>query len=70
MKYLMVVEKIGNNYSAYLPDVPGCVATGKTIQEVRKMMEEALELHIKGLKKDGIAIPVPTSEADFVSANT
>ena len=70
MKYLMVVEKIGNNYSAYLPDVPGCVATGKTIQEVRKMMEEALELHIKGLKEDGLAIPAPTSEADFVSANT
>ncbi len=69
MKYLVVIERMENNYSAYLPDIPGCVATGKTIQEVRKMMKEALELHLKGLKEDGLSIPPPTSEADFVSTN-
>ncbi len=70
MKYLVVIERTENNYSAYLPDIPGCVATGKTIQEVRKMMKEALELHLKGLKEDGFPIPTPTSEAGFISTNS
>ncbi|HEX7335127.1 MAG TPA: type II toxin-antitoxin system HicB family antitoxin, partial [Pyrinomonadaceae bacterium] len=56
------------NYSAYLPDLPGCVATGKTIDELRKNMAEAIELHLQGLREDGLPIPLPTSLADYVEA--
>ena len=55
--YLIIIEKAQNNYAAYAPDVPGCVATGKTPEETLKNMQEALEFHIKGLIEDGLPIP-------------
>lgn len=58
-RFLVVVEKAGRNFSAYAPDLPGCVATGATREEAEKNMHDAIELHIEGLKEDGL--PIPTS---------
>ncbi|MQL51089.1 type II toxin-antitoxin system HicB family antitoxin [Desulfofundulus thermobenzoicus] len=66
MKYLAVVEQGPENYSAYLPDVPGCVATGKTVEETLRLLTEALELHLKGLKEDGLPLPLPSSVAEYI----
>ena len=68
MRYAMIIETGERNYSAYLPDLPGCIATGKTIEEVRKRMREAIELHLKGMREDGQPIPEPTTLADYVEA--
>ena len=68
MKYLVIIEKASYNYSAYLPDIPGCVATGKTKEEARKNVLKALELHLEGLLDDHLPIPEPVSEADYVIA--
>jgi predicted RNase H-like HicB family nuclease len=68
-RFLVVIEKADNNYSAYSPDLPGCVATGKTPQEVRENMAEAIKIHIKGLKEDGLPIPMPTAKADYIGIN-
>lgn len=59
MKYLIVIEKGENNYSAYSPDVSGCVATGKTVEETITTMKEALEFHIEGMLEDGESFPKP-----------
>jgi predicted RNase H-like HicB family nuclease len=68
MRYAIVIEKADGNYSAYVPDLPGCVATGPTIEAVEAEIREAIRLHIDGLKADGLPIPVPTSIADYVEA--
>lgn len=68
MRYAMIIETGKRNYSAYLPDLPGCIATGKTIEEVRQHMREAIELHLAGLPEDGLPIPQPTTLADYVEA--
>ena len=67
MQYAMIIEKGEKNYSAYFPDVPGCIATGKTIDEVKQRMREALELHIRGMREDGLPIPEP-SLVEYVDA--
>lgn len=64
--YLIIIEKVNNNYSAYLPDVPGCVATGKTLSEVKRRIRKALQYHIIGLQEDGLPIPKPAAVADYV----
>jgi predicted RNase H-like HicB family nuclease len=68
MRYAMIIETGKRNYSAYLPDLPGCVATGKTLDEVRERMREAIELHLAGMREDGLPIPEPTTLADYVEA--
>lgn len=68
MRYAMIIEPGERNYSAYLPDLPGCVATGKTIDELRKHMSEAIELHLEGIREDGLPIPKPTTLADYIEA--
>jgi predicted RNase H-like HicB family nuclease len=68
MRYAVVIEKTENNYSAYVPDLPGCIATGDTVDEVETEMAEAIRLHIEGLKEDGLPIPAPTSIAEYVEA--
>jgi predicted RNase H-like HicB family nuclease len=65
-KYLVVFEKAGSNYSAFSPDLPGCIATGKTRKEVGANIKEAIVLHIAGMKEDGIALPEPTSFTELV----
>jgi predicted RNase H-like HicB family nuclease len=66
MRYAVVIEKTSGNYSAYVPDLPGCVATGTTIEETEKMIREAIEFHIVGLKEDGLPVPQPLSHVDYV----
>lgn len=68
MRYAVVIEKAAGNYSAYVPDLPGCVATGTTIPEVESEIQEAIRFHIDGLKADGLAVPEPTSIAEYVEA--
>lgn len=69
MEYLAVIEKSANNFSAYLPDIPGCVATGGTIQEVKENLRAALILHIKGLQEDGESIPPAISSAEYLAVS-
>ena len=68
MRYAMIIEQGEQNYSAYLPDLPGCIATGKTIEELKQRTSEAIELHLRGLREDGLAIPESTSLAEYVEA--
>ncbi len=65
-RYLVVVEKANRNFAAYLPDVPGCVATGKTRDEVLDRINQAFAMHIAGMKEDGLALPEPISSADYI----
>jgi predicted RNase H-like HicB family nuclease len=65
-KYLVVYEKARDNYSAYSPDIPGCIATGKTRKETGKNIKEAINLHIDGLKEDGLPLPEPVAFIDYV----
>ncbi len=62
-RYTIIIEKAGNNYSAYCPDLPGCIATGQTVEETVERMKEAMAFHIEGLKKEGLKIPEPTTTA-------
>lgn len=66
MRYAVVIEQAENNYSAYVPDLPGCVATGSSIAETEQAIREAIEFHIEGLREDGASIPQPTSRVDYV----
>ena len=66
MKYAIVIEKAENNYSAYVPDLPGCIATGGTIEEVEREIREAIEFHFDGMREDGEPIPPPTSHVEYV----
>ena len=66
MRFAAIIEKGKRNFSAYVPDVPGCVATGKTRKAVERRLREALELHLEGLREDGIAIPKPTSICEYI----
>lgn len=62
-QYLVVYEKAGNNYSAYVPDLPGCVACGDTLEETEQLMRGAIELYLEALAEEGQPIPEPTTEA-------
>lgn len=66
-KYLIVIERAGTGYSAYSPDLPGCVATGKTVAETEQTMREAIEFHIEGLREDGEPLPEPQAVAEYVT---
>jgi predicted RNase H-like HicB family nuclease len=66
MRYAVVIEKADDNYSAYVPDLPGCIATGETVAAVEGEIREAIRFHIEGLRADGIAVPLPTSIAEYV----
>ena len=66
MRYAIVVERAANNYSAYVPDLPGCIATGVTMEETEQLIREAIELHLTGLLEDGLPIPQPSSQVDYV----
>lgn len=66
MRYAIVIEKAENNYAAYAPDVPGCAATGATLEEVKQQIQEALEFHFEGLKEEALPIPQPTSLVEYV----
>ncbi|MFI5351864.1 MAG: type II toxin-antitoxin system HicB family antitoxin [Candidatus Binatales bacterium] len=68
MRYAVVIEKAGKNYSAYVPDLPGCVATGVTVAEVAHEIREAIRFHLGGLKEDGLPVPKPAAVCEYVVA--
>jgi predicted RNase H-like HicB family nuclease len=68
MRFAIVIEKAAGNYSAYVPDLPGCVATGATVEAVEGEIRDAIRFHIEGLKEDGLPIPKPSAIADYVEA--
>ena len=69
MKYAVVVQKAGANYAAYVPDLPGCVAIGDTVEATEHRLRKAIEVHLQGLKDDGLPVPDPTSLVDYVEAS-
>jgi predicted RNase H-like HicB family nuclease len=66
MRYAIVIERAEGNYSAYVPDLPGCVATGDTFQEVVGEIREAIAFHLDGLREDGVPIPQPSSMVEYM----
>ena len=66
MRYAIVIENAGPNYSAYVPDLPGCVPTGATIAEVEREIREAIEFHLEGMREDGSPVPQPSSSVRYV----
>ena len=70
MRYAIVIEKAEDNYSAYVPDLPGCVATGKTQAEAEQQLREAIVFHLDGLRADGEQIPLPTSQVEYIDVAT
>ena len=65
-RYAIVLEKAASNYAAYVPDLPGCVATGPTAEETERLLREAIELHVSGLREEGLPIPEPSSRVEYV----
>ncbi|HLA26376.1 MAG TPA: type II toxin-antitoxin system HicB family antitoxin [Syntrophales bacterium] len=68
-RFLVIIEKAEANYSAYSPDLPGCIATGATREDAERNMHEAIEMHVRGLLEDNMPIPEATSFAEYVAAN-
>ena len=68
MRYAVVIEKAAGNYSAYVPDLPGCVAAAPTVKDVQKEIQSAIRFHIEGLKADGLPVPSPSSIAEYIEA--
>ena len=66
MRYAVVIEKAESNFSAYVPDLPGCVATGQTIKETESLIREAIAFHLDGMRADGDLIPEPSSQVEYV----
>ncbi len=66
MQYTILIEKGETSYGAYIPDLPGCVAVGETIEEVRALIHEAIEFHLEGMREEGLPIPEPTTHAEYV----
>jgi len=66
MRYAIVIEDAGSNYSAYVPDLPGCVATGATVEETESSIREAIEFHLAGLRSDDLPITRASSRVDYV----
>jgi predicted RNase H-like HicB family nuclease len=67
MQYAIVIEKVpDSNYSAYVPDLPGCISVSETLDEVTQMIQEAIELHIEGMREDGLPVPEPSTTVAMV----
>ncbi len=66
MRYAVIIERAEGNFSAYVPDLPGCVATGTTVAEVETEIREAIEFHLEGMREDGLPIPPPSSRVEYV----
>jgi len=66
-RYAVVIEKSPTNYAGYVPDLPGCIATGATVAETESMLREAIDLHLEGLREDGLQIPEPASVVEYLN---
>ena len=65
MSYAIIIEQAETNYSAYVPDLPRCIATGATLEEIEQNIREAIEFHLDGLREDGLPIPVPSTVVEY-----
>jgi predicted RNase H-like HicB family nuclease len=70
MRYAIVIEKAASNYSAYVPDLPGCTATGSTLEEAEREIQEAIEFHLEGLRADNLPVSIASSRVDYVEVAT
>jgi predicted RNase H-like HicB family nuclease len=68
MKYAVIIEAGAHNYSAYVPDLPGCIAVGETLEEVQRLIREAITFHLEGLRAEGLPVPEPTTLCAYVEA--
>ena len=68
-RYAIVIEKATSNLAGYVPDLPGCIATGATVEETEQLLREAIELHVEGMIEDGITVPEPSSQVEYVEVN-
>jgi predicted RNase H-like HicB family nuclease len=68
MKYAVIIEKGDTSYGASVPDLPGCIAVGETLEEVQRLIREAIAFHIEGLREEGLPIPEPTTLAEYIEA--
>jgi len=68
MRYAVVIERAEQNFAAYVPDLPGCVSTGETLEEVEKSIREAMQFHIEGLTEDGVPVPEPSAVCEYIEA--
>ncbi|BDV33499.1 HicB family protein [Methylocystis iwaonis] len=68
MRYAIVIEKAAGNFSAYVPDLPGCIATGATLEEIKQEIRDAIRFHIEGLEADGLPVPAPVAVAEYIDA--
>jgi len=68
MRYAVVIERSENNYAAYVPDLPGCVATGDTLEQTETGIREAIEFHVEGLREDHLPVPEPRTVCEYVEA--
>jgi predicted RNase H-like HicB family nuclease len=68
MRYAVVIERAARNYSAYVPDLPGCVSTGASLAEVERNIREAIRFHLDGLREDGLPVPPPSAQCEYVEA--
>ena len=66
MRYAIVIERAEGNFSAYVPDLPGCIATGATVADAEREIQEAIVLHLEGLREDGLPVPAPVSVVEYV----
>lgn len=66
MRFAIVIEPAEGNYSAYVPDLPGCVATGATVQDLEAHIREAIEFHLEGMREDGLEVPMPQSKVEYI----
>jgi predicted RNase H-like HicB family nuclease len=66
MQYTILIEKGETSYGAYIPDLPGCIAVGETVEEVRALIYEAIEFHLEGMREEGLPIPEPTTHAEYI----
>ncbi|WP_210321201.1 type II toxin-antitoxin system HicB family antitoxin [Aquibium microcysteis] len=68
MRYAVVIEQAGSNYSAYVPDLPGCIATAATVEDIEREIRDAIRFHIEGLREDGLPVPPSVSRAAYIEA--
>jgi predicted RNase H-like HicB family nuclease len=66
MRYAIVIEKSDTGFGAYVPDLPGCIAAGESVEETERLIREAIEFHLEGMREDGVPLPEPTSLAEYV----
>ncbi len=66
MRYAIVIEKTDTNFAAYVPDLPGCIATGATVEETEQSIQAAIKFHLDGLREDGLPIPEASSQVEYV----